>query len=80
MSADNKLQLWIPQGFAHGFVLTSESAEFLYKTTDYWYPEHGRSLLWCDPTVGIQWPLDGAPILAAKDAACKVLAEADVFA
>jgi dTDP-4-dehydrorhamnose 3,5-epimerase len=80
LTADNKRQLWIPPGFAHGFVVTSESAEFLYKTTDYWYPEHERSLLWCDPTVGIQWPVDGTPILAAKDAAGQVLAEADAFA
>jgi dTDP-4-dehydrorhamnose 3,5-epimerase len=80
LSADNKRLLWIPPGFAHGFVLTSETAEFLYKATDYGYPEHERSLLWCDPTVGIQWPVDGAPILAAKDAAGKVLAEADAFA
>jgi dTDP-4-dehydrorhamnose 3,5-epimerase len=72
LSADNKRQLWVPPGF--------ESAEFLYKTTDYWYPEHERSLLWCDPTVGIQWPLMGTPKLAAKDAAGKVLAEADAFA
>jgi dTDP-4-dehydrorhamnose 3,5-epimerase len=56
LSADNKRQLWVPPGFAHGFVVTSESAEFLYKTTDYWYPEHERSLVWCDPTVGVQWP------------------------
>jgi dTDP-4-dehydrorhamnose 3,5-epimerase len=70
----------VPPGFAHGFVVTSEAAEFLYKTTDYGYPEHERSLLCCDPTVGIQWPVDGAPKLAAKDAAGKVLAEADAFA
>ncbi len=80
LSAENKRQLWVPPGFAHRFVVTSESAEFLYKTTDYWYPEHERSLLWCDPTVGIQWPVDGDPKLAAKDAAGKVLAEADAFA
>ena len=80
LSADNKRQLWIPPGFAHGFVVTSESAELLYKTTDYWYPEHERSLLWCDPTVGIHWPVQGEPKLAAKDAAGKVLAEADAFA
>ena len=72
LSADNKRQLWVPPGFAHGFVVTSESAEFLYKTTE-------RSLLWCDPTVGVQWPVDGEPKLAAKDAASKVLAEADCF-
>jgi dTDP-4-dehydrorhamnose 3,5-epimerase len=80
LSADNKRQLWITPGFAHGFVVTSESAEFLYKTTDYWYPEHERSLLWCDPTVGIHWPVQCEPKLAAKDAAGKVLAEADAFA
>jgi len=80
LSADNHRQLWVPPGFAHGFVVTSESAEFLYKTTDYWYPEHERSLLWSDPTVAIQWPLDSAPLLAAKDAAGRLLAEADVFA
>ncbi len=79
LSADNKRQLWIPPGFAHGFVVTSESAEFLYKTTDYWYPEHERSLLWCDPSVGVQWPVSGEPKLAAKDAAGTVLARADVF-
>jgi dTDP-4-dehydrorhamnose 3,5-epimerase len=80
LSADNKRQLWVPPGFAHGFLVTSESAEFLYKTTGYWYPEHERSLLWCDPTVNIQWPVDGVPKLAAKDAAGKALAEADCFA
>ena len=79
LSAKNTRQLWIPPGFAHGFVVTSESAEFLYKTTDYWYPEYERCLLWCDPTVGIQWPIEREPILAAKDQAGKVLAKADVF-
>ena len=80
LSADNHRQLWVPPGFAHGFVVTSESAEFLYKTTDYWYPEHERSLLWSDPTVAIQWPLDATPLLAVKDAAGRLLTEADVFA
>ena len=79
LSADNHRQLWVPPGFAHGFVVLSESAEFLYKTTDYWYPEHERSLLWSDAQVGIQWPLDGQPLLAAKDAAAKPLAEAECF-
>ncbi len=79
LSADNKRQLWIPPGFAHGFVVTSETAVFLYKTTDYWYPEHERSLLWCEPTVGIHWSSVGAPKLAANDAGCKVLAEAYAF-
>ena len=71
LSAENKKQLWIPEGLAHGFLVTSESAEFLYKTTDYYSPEHERSLLWNDPNVGIDWPLyllDALPLLAAKDA------------
>jgi dTDP-4-dehydrorhamnose 3,5-epimerase len=80
LSADSKRQLWIPPGFAHGFVVTSESAEFLYKTTDYWYPEHERSLLWNDPDVGVEWPISAEPNLAAKDAAGKRLYEAEVFA
>lgn len=72
LSAENKKQLWIPAGLAHGFLVTSDSAEFLYKTTDYYAPEFERSLLWCDPTVGIEWPLhllDAPPLLAAKDEA-----------
>ncbi len=80
LSADNHKQLWVPPGFAHGFVVLSELAEFLYKTTDYWHPDHERSLLWNDPTVGIQWPIDFEPQLAAKDAAGKVFAEAEKFA
>jgi dTDP-4-dehydrorhamnose 3,5-epimerase len=72
LSAENKKQIWIPEGLAHGFLVTSESAEFLYKTTDYYYPEYERSLLWSDADIGIEWPLhmlDGAsPLLAAKDA------------
>jgi dTDP-4-dehydrorhamnose 3,5-epimerase len=79
LSAENKRQLWVPPGFAHGFVVTSDTAEFLYKTTDYYFPEHERSLLWNDLAVGIQWPLNGEPTLAAKDAAAKVLAQAEVF-
>ena len=80
LSADNKRQLWVPPGFAHGFVVTSETAEFLYKTTDYWYPEFERSLLWSDPIIGIQWPVDrGRPKIAAKDAAACVLGAAEVF-
>ncbi len=79
LSETNFKQLWIPPGFAHGFLVLSESAEFLYKTTDYWYPEHERSLLWCDADVGIDWPLQGEPKLAAKDAAAKTLREAEVF-
>jgi dTDP-4-dehydrorhamnose 3,5-epimerase len=79
LSAENKQMLWIPPGFAHGFLVLSEAAEFLYKTTDYWYPEHERTLLWNDPALGIVWPLAGAPALAAKDAAGRPLALADVF-
>ena len=80
LSAENKRQLWIPRGFAHGFTPITDSAEFLYKTTDYWAPEHERSLLWNDPAIGIEWPLDGAPTLSAKDQVGKLLAEAEVFA
>ena len=80
LSADNKRQLWVPPGFAHGFVTTSDSAEFLYKTTDYWAPEHERTILWNDPSIGIDWPLDGPPQLSGKDQAGKLLAEAEVFA
>jgi dTDP-4-dehydrorhamnose 3,5-epimerase len=80
LSADNKRQLWVPPGFAHGFLVTSESAEFVYKTTDYWAPQFERSLLWNDPALGIAWPLDGAPTLSGKDAQAKVLADAETFA
>jgi dTDP-4-dehydrorhamnose 3,5-epimerase len=80
LSAENKRQIWIPPGFAHGFLVMSDSAEFLYKTTDYWHPEHERSLLWCDPALGIKWPLNCEPKLAAKDASGKILADADTFA
>ena len=79
LSEDKHQQLWVPPGFAHGFVVLSESAEFLYKTTDYWYPVHERSLSWDDHTVGIVWPMTGQPLLAAKDAAAASWAEADKF-
>jgi dTDP-4-dehydrorhamnose 3,5-epimerase len=79
LSAENRRMLWIPPGFAHGFLVTSESAEFLYKTTDYWFPEHERTLLWNDPALGIAWPLIGAPTLAAKDVAGRPLAQADTY-
>ena len=79
LNADNHRQMWIPPGFAHGFVVTSESAEFLYKTTDYWYPEHERSLLWNDPAIGIDWAIEGQPLLAAKDAAAALLRDAELF-
>jgi dTDP-4-dehydrorhamnose 3,5-epimerase len=80
LSAQNHRQLWIPPGFAHGFVVLSDSAQFLYKTTDYWFPEHERSIAWNDPEIGIDWPIDFEPLLAAKDAAGKRLSEAEVFA
>ncbi|ELX10747.1 dTDP-4-dehydrorhamnose 3,5-epimerase RfbC [Janthinobacterium sp. HH01] len=81
LSAENKKQMWIPPGFAHGFVVTSDAAEFLYKTTDYWAPEHERSILWNDPAIGIAWPaLDAAPLLSGKDQAAALLADAEVFA
>ena len=79
LSAENKRQLWIPAGFAHGFLVTSEAAEFLYKTTDYYAPQHERSILWNDPAIGIEWPLQGAPLLSGKDQKGVLLAEADVF-
>lgn len=79
LSAENKRQLWIPAGFAHGFLVTSESAEFLYKTTDYYAPEHERSILWNDPAIGIEWPLAGEPLLSAKDKTGKLLADAEVY-
>ena len=79
LSAANRHMLWIPPGFAHGFVVVSDSAEFLYKTTDYWYPEHERTLLWNDPALAIQWPLDGPPVVAAKDTAGRPLASADLY-
>ena len=79
LSAQNQRQLWIPEGFAHGFVVLSESAEFLYKTTDYYAPEHERSLLWNDPELGIEWPFDEAPQLSAKDQAGKRLSDAELF-
>lgn len=69
LSADNKRQLWIPPGLAHGFLTLSDVAEVLYKTTDYWAPAHERTILWSDPTLAIAWPLSGPPQVAAKDAA-----------
>ncbi len=80
LSEENQRQLWIPPGFAHGFLVTSDSADFLYKTTDYYAPEHERSLLWNDPAVGVAWPLEGEPLLSAKDVAGKGLAECETFA
>ena len=80
LSADNKRQLWVPPGFAHGFVVTSEMAEVQYKTTDYWAPEFERSVIWNDPQVDVAWPLDGEPLLSAKDRAGVPLAQAELFA
>lgn len=79
LDAQKHQQLWVPPGFAHGFLVLSGSAEFLYKTTDYWYPTHERSLRWDDPTVGIDWPMQMQPLLAAKDAAAALWAEAEKF-
>lgn len=79
LSADNKRQLWIPEGFAHGFVVVSESAEFLYKTTDYWAPEHERCIVWNDPTLALPWQVEGEPSLSAKDKNGALLGEAEVF-
>jgi len=79
LSAENRRMLWIPPGFAHGFLVLSEAAEFLYKTTDYWYAEHERTLLWNDPELAIAWPVSGAPLLAPKDAAGRPLAAADLY-
>lgn len=79
LSAENKKQLWVPEGFAHGFLVLSETAEFLYKTTDYYAPEFERSLLWSDPTLKIDWPLEAEPKLAAKDAAASLLGATNVF-
>jgi dTDP-4-dehydrorhamnose 3,5-epimerase len=79
LSEKNHRQLWVPPGFAHGFVVLSDSAEFLYKTTDYWFAEHERSLVWNDPEVGIDWPIDFMPQLAAKDQNGRSLKNADVY-
>jgi dTDP-4-dehydrorhamnose 3,5-epimerase len=81
LSGENKRQLWIPPGFAHGFLVTSESAEFLYKTTDYWYPEHERSLLWSEPALAIEWPLAAGekPLLAEKDALATCLSDVQLY-
>ena len=78
LSAENKKQMWIPPGFAHGFLTLSDTAEFLYKTTDYYAPEHERCIRWDDPAIGIAWPLDGVPSLSAKDAAANELATISV--
>lgn len=79
LSAENKKQLWVPEGFAHGFLVLSDQAEVLYKTTEYWFPEHERCIIWNDASIGIKWPIDGRPILSVKDARGAALADAEVF-
>ena len=74
LSAENHAQLWVPAGLAHGFLVLSDWADFLYKVTDYRYPEHERTILWNDPAIGIEWPLDGEPVLSARDAVAEPLA------
>ena len=77
LSAENKKQLWIPAGLAHGFVVLSETAEFLYKTTDYYAPQHERCIAWNDPDLAIAWPIEGQPLLSAKDATGAAFREAE---
>ena len=79
LSSDNRRMLWIPAGFAHGFLVTSDGAEVLYKTTDFWAPQYERCILWNDPDLGIPWPLDGEPILSGKDRLGSPLRAAEVF-
>jgi dTDP-4-dehydrorhamnose 3,5-epimerase len=79
LSGDNKRMLWIPPGFGHGFLVLSESADFLYKTTDYYAPEHERVIAWNDPDLAIAWPLEGAPMLSARDATGPRFRDAEVF-
>jgi len=79
LSDRNHRQMWVPQGFGHAFLVLSDCADFLYKTTEYWHREHDRSLRWNDPALAIDWPLQGEPLLAAKDAAAPLLAEAEVY-
>ena len=79
LSAENKKQLWIPEGFAHGFVVLSDSADFLYKTTDYWAPQYERCIVWNDPEVAIEWPLEQTPLLSEKDKQGALLSAAELF-
>jgi len=79
LNTENKKQLWVPGGFAHGFVVLSEYAEFLYQTTDYWAPEHERCIIWNDPRLAVGWPIDCAPILSDKDAQGQPFEMADVY-
>lgn len=80
LSADNHRQLWVPPGFAHGFLVRSDTADFLYKTTDYYAPEYERTVAWNDPAIGIDWPVEEELVLSAKDKAGVELGEAEVFA
>ena len=80
LSAENRLMLWIPEGFAHGFLAQTDTAECIYKTTDFWAPEFERCLLWNDPSLGIEWPIQGLPILSEKDMQGKPFADSDQFA
>lgn len=79
LSAENKKQLWVPEGFGHGFVVLSESADFLYKTSDFYAPEHERCIIWNDPDLAIDWPQQGDPVLSEKDEKGLPFAQADVF-
>lgn len=79
LSSENKHMLWVPPGFGHGFLVVSETAEFLYKTTDYYAPEHERCILWNDSDIGIEWPLTGTPILSARDQAGSRLSQAELY-
>lgn len=81
LSAENKKQLWVPPGFAHGFLTLSDTAEFLYKTTDYWHQQYERCIAWNDPHIGIEWPIEqgSQPMLSTKDAAGLSLLQAEVF-
>lgn len=79
LSAENKRMLWVPEGFAHGFFVLSEVAEFLYKTTDYWAPEYERSIIWNDPDLAIKWPIQEEPLLAVKDSVGKRFKDAEYF-
>lgn len=79
LSAENKHQLWVPEGFAHGFVVLSDTAEFLYKTTDYYAPEHERCIIWNDPQIDVLWPSVELPVLSSKDQLGKLLSDADLY-
>lgn len=79
LSAENKKQLWIPAGFGHGFVVLSTKAEFLYRTTDYWAPEHERTIIWNDPVIDVKWPITGEPILSEKDLQGVLFTSAEVY-